>query len=506
MLPPQEVHEPRSDLFPKPRILIIEDNRDTGELLQQTLEDEGYEIFQAFDGGEGLKKAGSLNPDLILLDIMMPSMDGIEVCRQLRTQSPKRSIPILILTAKDALSEKLRAFKAGGDDYITKPFIISELLARIQAHLRVQTLKKDLELSEERYGRLLENSPDGILLLSPGLQLLYHNSKFTEILQGKSPEPLTGRILANLFPVSDLFREIDEVIGEAARQQQTVIRQVQLSASNHRTVYLEILGMPIRVSGAQVGMFQVIARDITQRRRMEEALIQAEKINSLGILTAGIAHEVNNPLTGISNAVQLLKTGKLAPERQSELCDLILNHIDRIVKIIKDLRIFSRPHENIPEVFSLQEAIQETLDLTKYQAHHKIEMIFESSPEPLTIFGDKNQFQQVMINLLVNAIQAIPDKGSIHISLRREGDEAHISLEDTGCGIPSDQLSQIFDPFFTTKRDWKGTGLGLAVSYRIIQLFKGTLAVQSTLSKGSRFDIALPLYPRQPRKKGLSSR
>lgn len=479
------------------RVLVVEDDRDANDLLQQTLEDEGYEVHQAFDGLEGLEAVASFQPDLMILDLMMPQMNGIELCRKLRAEQSTRSLPILLLTAKDSLTEKITGFEAGGDDYITKPFVIGELLARIKAHLRMRKLKNDLELSEARYRSLVEKSPDALLLLTTGLELLFHNSRFIELLKGRTTEVFTGRELTALYPVSDLFREIAAVARNACASASSADRMVQLPSSNQGILHLEMRCSPIMNAAGAIAMLQVVIRDVTQRRSMEEALIQAEKINSLGILTAGIAHEVNNPLTGISNAIQLLRNTDQNGRRHEELCDLILSNIARIAKIVKDLHIFAHGRDVTPEVFVLQDTIDETIKLVRYQdLDRRIEFAWEPAPEKLLIFGDPHQFQQVLVNLLLNATQAITGPGRIAITLERQGASAKLQVSDSGCGIPATQLGMVFDPFFTTKRDWKGTGLGLAVSYRIIQLFKGALTVQSTVGKGSTFVITVPLYQR----------
>ncbi|MFZ2956053.1 MAG: response regulator [Candidatus Ozemobacteraceae bacterium] len=487
---------PLPELKP-PVILIIEDDDDASTLLYQTLSDEGYHAERALDGEQGLEAIQRLLPDLVLCDVMMPLLDGYELCKRVRADERTRSLPILLLTAKDEFGDKLRGFQAGADDYITKPFMIGELLARIRAHLRIRELRHHLAVSEGRYRELIEHSPDGILLLSPAMELMFHNSRFAEILQGKIKEPIVGRPLKALYPISDLFREVARLFEEAKDPTSEKIREIRLDGSNQQTMYLEIMGMLIKSDADKVEMYQTIVRDVTQRRKMEEALLQAEKIHSLGILTAGIAHEVNNPLTGISNAVQIMKKSDMPHPRRVELCDLILTNINRIAKIIKELHIFSRPHGNTPEIFSLGDAVGETVSLARYQARDgRIEFLWNPPPEALYLFGDRNQFQQVMINLLVNSIQAIEKNGTIKVSLERKGDKASLVVADTGCGISPEQLGCIFDPFFTTKRDWKGTGLGLAVSFRIIQLFKGQLNVSSTLGKGTRFTILVPVYQR----------
>ncbi len=477
------------------QILVIEDDQDANNLLNDTLLEEGYEVRQAYDGLQGWEMIQSQLPDLVLLDVMMPNLDGFELCQRIRANPSTRAVPVLLLTAKSDFTDKMKGFQLGSDDYITKPFVINELLARIRAHLRIQHLQRELAISERRYRELIENSPDGILLLSPQGELLFYNARFGEVLKGRTQEPLTGRILHALYPISDLFREIGGLVKAIDERGGSVTRETTLSVTNGRNIYIELVGMPIRDHLGKVVMNQVVVRDITQRRRMEEALLQAEKINALGILTAGIAHEVNNPLTGISNAVQLIRTGGLEAAKVDEICGMVLNHTERIARIVRDLRIFSKPQGSNPEVFSLQEALQETVQLVRYQVDASLINLKVFLPEAIcSCFGDKHHLQQVFINLLLNAVQAIEERGRVTVRLTREGERAVVTVEDTGRGIPSSQLGRVFDPFFTTKQNWRGTGLGLAVSYRIVQIFKGTISVRSQEGRGTTFTLSLPLY------------
>jgi len=478
------------------RILVVEDDADSGNLLLEALSVEGYQVQLVADGSRTFDALAQFCPDLLLLDVMMPNLDGLEICRRVRGQESSRFLPILFLTAKDDLSDKIEGFQAGGDDYITKPFTISELLARIKSHLRIQHLKNELALSEERYRLLIESSPDGIILLSPHLELLFHNSRFFELLNGSVEKPLVGKTLHALTPLSNVFVEISGIVDSVKSTNALCQKEARISASNHRTIHLEIVGMPVKTEFAKVAMFQVVLRDITDRKRIEEALLQTEKINALGTLTSGIAHEINNPLTCVSNAIQILQRRTGNRERQEELFSHILEQIERIAGIVKDLRVFSQPHESVPILFSANEAVAEMAKLAKYQIlRQKVTLGVHTSEEGLFLFGDRYQFQQVILNLVVNAIQAIKDEGEVNVRVERKGNSALITVDDTGIGIPANQMGRIFDPFFTTKHDWKGTGLGLAVSYRIVQLFRGTLTVQSTVGSGSRFMVTVPLSP-----------
>ncbi|MDN5279351.1 MAG: hypothetical protein PWR01_3316 [Clostridiales bacterium] len=476
------------------KILIIEDEPDISDYLYDTLAMSGYEVRQAYDGLEGLEKINQEKPNLVLLDIMMPRLDGLEVCRRIRANDATRGIRIIFITAKGSLEEKLEGFQAGANDFIVKPFSSSELLARIEAHLRIDMLSRDLEFSERRYRQLIENSPDGILLFSPELKLLFVNSRFKSILPGKLENIEIGQSIQSLANTSLVFGEISALLEKVKATGLIVTRTISVSMQKGHTTFLEIRGIPSEVPGSNGMMFQIVMRDVTEKNNMEKVISRAEKINSLGILTAGIAHEINNPLAGISNAIHILKRDSIEKEKKDELLELILSNISRISRIIDDLRVFSRQERYEADAFELVSAIEETLKLLRYQRENdQIEIEFETNGLAPKIEGSKNQFMQLMINLLLNASQAISGTGTIRVEINETvNNSVMIKVSDTGCGIPDDQLDQIFDPFFTTKRDWRGTGLGLAVSYRIVQLLKGSITVVSTVDKGTTFTITLP--------------
>ena len=482
------------------RILIIEDEPDISDFLFETLSLAGYEVSQAYDGVEGLEKIAEFKPNMVLLDIMMPRMNGLEVCRHIKSTESTRATRVIFISAKGSLEEKLEGFQAGASDFIVKPFSSSELLARIEAHLRIDTLARDLELSETRYRQLIEHSPDGILLFSDDKKLLFANSRFKSMINIKSESLETGASIRELSEISPLFKEVGSLVRKVQETRLIVTRTVATNFQRHQPSILEIRGIPSELPGSRVSMVQVVLRDVTEKHNMEKLLARTEKINSLGILTAGIAHEINNPLTGISNAIQMLQKDSVNLQKRQEMLDLILANISRITRIIDDLRVFSRQERLDSDRFDLIPVIEETLKLLRYQhENNRVEMQLQHDGRRYQIEGSKSQFQQLMVNLLLNATQSIDGKdGLVKVEVAQASlpvPSAQIKIIDNGCGIPEEQLEQIFDPFFTTKRDWHGTGLGLAVSHRIIQLLKGTIAVASKTGQGTTFTLTLPLLP-----------
>ncbi|MBF0407680.1 MAG: response regulator [Candidatus Riflebacteria bacterium] len=488
------------------KILIVEDDRGTSFLLCETLSREGYSIEQAFDGKKALELVSLRKFDLILLDLVIPGIDGIEICRQIRSDKRFNSVPILILTAKNDPLEKMEGFAAGANDYILKPFMLDEVIARVKAQFRIIELRHNLVASESRYRQVVEHSPDGILILSNNekKEVLFANKRFSEIVENDACGNIAGISATEAAKRCDLFREILAGINDIENSSPPVTREAIVHSQPAPAIFLEVVVLPIINEDSCIETFQVIIRDITNRKRMEKAMTQAEKIHSLGILTAGIAHEINNPLTGISNAVQIMKKCELSKDRQTQMCEHVLSHIERIAKITREMSQFSKPYEAVSEKFSVSEVISNALMLVGFSpASNNIQ--FQWAPpttESPILFGNKNQFQQVIFNLLINAVQSIEKIGTVNISLSVEKSFIVISISDTGCGIPENQLKKIFDPFFTTKRDWKGTGLGLAVSCKIVQAFNGTIDVESVEKKGSKFTIKIPSESKEkPHKK-----
>ncbi|MDD3147334.1 MAG: response regulator [Candidatus Riflebacteria bacterium] len=483
------------------RVLIVEDEPDISDYLYETLSLSGYEVCQAYDGLEGLDKIREFKPNLLLLDIMMPKLNGIEVCRRIRANDDMRSLRVIIITAKGSLEEKLEGFEAGANDFIVKPFSSSELLARIEAHLRIDNLTRDLEISEKRYRQLIENSPDGILLFSDRSKLLFTNARVNSLVPLKDFALEPGISIKALCAISPVFNEIGKLVNRVYETRLNVARTLVTGFPRSFPAILEIRGIPTELPDSRVPMVQVVMRDVTEKHNMEKILARTEKINALGILTAGIAHEINNPLTGISNAIQILQKSGTDISKRTEIFDLVLSNISRITRIIDDLRVFSRQERFEGSQFDLVGIIEETIKLLRYQRENdQIETLFIHENPEFILRGSKNQFQQLLVNLLLNATRAIAGAGQITVelsSIDSPASAATIKISDTGCGIPEDQLEQIFDPFFTTKRDWHGTGLGLAVSYRIVQLFKGTIQVKSTVGQGTTFTITLPVSKAQ---------
>jgi len=245
------------------------------------------------------------------------------------------------------------------------------------------------------------------------------------------------------------------------------------------------------------GGFVVIIENITEKMKLEQHLLQASKLASLGKLTAGISHEIGNPLASISSLIQELKLLNIDSEEDIEFTDESLNtintHIDRIARIVRSLGDFARSSstEKIPSKIS--EIMDRTVNLVKYDKRFRhIQLTTEINDIPL-LHINPDKMQQVFLNIILNAFDAMPAGGTLIIIVRKKGSFVEISFRDTGTGIEEGTLNRIFDPFFTTKQIGKGTGLGLSICYGIIKEHNGTITAKSKKGEGTIFTIRLPL-------------
>jgi two-component system NtrC family sensor kinase len=239
----------------------------------------------------------------------------------------------------------------------------------------------------------------------------------------------------------------------------------------------------------------VVGRDMTAEREMRARLAETERLAAVGELVAGVAHEVNNPLSTISAFAQLLLRDGVLTSEQRESVEVIQSETVRASLVLRDLLTFARRSESEPRALQVNEVVERTLRLRSYEiSSNGIASTTDLAPDLPSVSGDARQIQQVLLNLVTNAIQAMVPLGSgtLHIMTRAEGGRVILEVSDTGPGIPAEVRAHVFEPFFTTKRD--GTGLGLSVSYGIVATHSGTITIARTSEQGTTFRVALPAY------------
>ncbi|HBD93816.1 MAG: hypothetical protein A2015_11365 [Spirochaetes bacterium GWF1_31_7] len=405
-------------------VLIVDDTLENIKVLGTILMEEGFIVSVAQSGKEAIEIINKKLPNIILLDISMKEMDGIETCNRIKNDPSKKSIPIIFLTAHTELEYKKKAFSAGGVDYITKPFQKEEVLARVKTHLEMEAYRNYLE-------------------------------------------------------------------------QEISIRTKELQIANKS---LEV--------------------EIIKTKQAEEVLLQSQKMETVGTLAGGLAHDLNNILSGITGAASIIKY-KIENHNPIEN-DKLLNYMEtishacsRASTLINQLLSLSRKQDIKYDIIDLNKIMKTIIEIIETSLDKTIEIIPLYYSAAAFIKGNSAQIEQVLLNLAINAAHAMtimrpPEEkkgGKLTISLKKiitdkyfcdkypsvkQGEYFVFSLKDTGVGIDKSIIQRIFNPFFTTKKEFIGTGLGLAISYNIIDKHSGIIDVYSEQKVGSEFSVYLP--------------
>ena len=356
-----------------------------------------------------------------------------------------------------------------------------------QLRLKADELDGMREFSEN----ILESLNDGIAVINPDRRVVRWNRRLEELF-GVRHEEAVGRRLGELFDRSFL-----DVLGSRSDSAEgTAFYRVPLTTRHDpaRRLLVNVATTPLRQSDGSIAGSILILEDISGRVQLEEQLQISEKMASIGLLAAGVAHEVNTPLTGISSFTQMLLQNAEPDDPRTKVLEKIERQTFRAAKIVNGLLNLARPAQVDSGPIDLHAVINDVLSLLEHQLKNgSIQVRKELGPPGLIVQGIEYKLQQVFLNLFLNARDAMPRGGwlTIATSVRHDG-AIVVEISDTGSGIPPDQLSRIYDPFFTTKDIGKGTGLGLSITYGIVQEHGGTITCDSSVGQGTRFQIALP--------------
>ncbi len=340
-----------------------------------------------------------------------------------------------------------------------------------------------LQKSRERYQNIIHNSIDTIAVVYDSRWVFINESGVKMFEAGSYTEMLGTSIHRYLH--SDEHSKVDEMIELVlSEKKEKKSKQTWYTASG-KELYSEQIFIPTTYFGEPA--IQVIIRDITERKQAEELMLKSEKLSIAGQLAAGIAHEIRNPLTAIKGFFQLIKT-----DQQQQYFDIVESELNRIEAILSELLVLSKPTEIRFKMTNIEVLIKDVMTLLETQAiMNNIQLKSSFMKTESTIMCDENQIKQVFINLIKNAIDAMPNGGVITISTEVLDKQISISVMDEGIGIPEHIVKRIGEPFYTTKE--KGTGLGLMVSFKIIENHQGNITISSEMNKGTTITVALPL-------------
>jgi len=420
-----------------------------------------------------------------------PGLDGMPNARHLFGMKVKGRLSSILAVADregfdTALSSEDEALLATLCAHAAAAVEAARTMLEVRQHsAQVETLKALQE-------RILESSGVGLLLID-GLGRIGAWNRRLEEIYGLSREATLGKLLRDVFPLHTIRRIDRELAAVGPDVEARIYRHALVNRAGERIV-VNLALSPLSTSGGEESRV-VTFDDITARVKLEEQVLQQERLASLGLLAAGVAHEVNTPLTGISGYAQLLLDDMAPDDPRRETLEKIETQTRRVSTIANSLLNLARPERTTFESLPLNDAVREVLRLFEPQIREKrIELHVALSDELPDVRGHRGKLQQVLLNLLSNAQDAVLGGGRISVRTVHAGGRVALEVTDDGIGIAESDLPRIFDPFFTTKGRGKGTGLGLSISYGIVREHDGTMQVESVPGEFTRFRVELPVH------------
>ncbi len=509
-----------------PRVLIVDNERQNRQLLVIMLAPEGFELVTAASGAEALAIVVEHPPDLILLDVMMPDLDGYAVTAALKGDPRTTNIPVIMVTALDDRDARMRGLSAGAEDFLSKPVDRAELCMRVRNLLRLKAYADyhdrygqmlegevgsrtaDLIESERLYRSTFDAAPVGIVHVHLDGRWLRVNQRLCELLgypRAQLESPDGQRLVGSEVVDGEVAAFAQMALGTLDRH---VLDEKRYRRRDGSLVCARVNMSVHRDARGQAQHFIVVIEDITDRRSLEAQVRQASKMDAIGRLASGVAHDFNNLLSVVLSYSELLaadlKDGDPMRDDLIQIQDAGL----RGVELTRQLLAFSRQQVLQPKVVDLTEIVGCMQKMLGRVLGEDVELT-ASAPGALgKILVDPGQMEQVIMNLAVNARDAMPQGGALAIDTAeveldesyaadhpgaRPGPHVMLAVRDTGCGMDAATLARVFEPFFTTKQVGKGTGLGLATVFGIVRQSGGTITVRSEPGRGTTFKLYFPI-------------
>ena len=479
------------------KILLVEDHADSRRNLQRLIERRGHEVVAVGSAEEAEPVLAAERFPFLILDWMLPGKSGVELCRELRAQPNGDEMFILLVTARADTEDLQQALEAGANDYLTKPLDLGLLNVRLSvAERQIRDLSERnqaraaLQESAQTMKNILENTTDGFFAVDSDWKFTYLNPE-AEVLLDRGREDLIGATIWEKFP--DLNGSVFETNYRKVMSDNIAVEFEASDVDGKR--WFEVHAYP---SGGGVSVF---FRDITERKRTEEERLTTSKLESLGTLAGGIAHDLNNILTVISGNIGLAQI-----EAPSD-CGSLLSFLSRAgqaaqhaAHLSSQLLTFSKGGAPLKKVASVGQLLEQSAEFSLYGSSLRADLDIAQNLWKAEI--DAGQIEQVINALIINARDAMPHGGTVRVAAKNvEIDERNatllpagrylkVSITDRGEGVPEDLTTKIFDPYFTTKP--AASGLGLAISYSIVKKHGGLLHLESSSPDGSTFAFYLP--------------
>ena len=524
------VDDDREQISEQARVLLADDNADMREYVARLLRAQGWAVHTVSDGRAALDAAIATKPDLVLSDVMMPSLDGFGLLRELRAREDTKSIPILLLSARAGVEARVDGAHAGADDYIVKPFVAQELVARVGSQLALARERARAVAAFERaldeLQRIFQQSPSIIAVLrGADHRFALANDSYLQLV-GRAAEDILGKPLLEALPElrgQGFDGLLDGVLASGVpyvgREVAVTLRRAPNDSSEE--VIVNFVYVPIvEPDGSRSGVI-VHANDVTAqvrarreielaREQADAARVEAEKANrAKSDFLAAMSHELRTPLNAIAGYVDLLRMGihGTVTEAQQAALERIERSERHLLSLINDILNFAKVEAGRVEYdladVPLSDVVADIAPFVQVQLANK-QLTYDANVDTdVVVRADREKVRQILLNLLSNAIKFTNSGGRIAVEVvaRATGDQpkdvAFLRVTDSGIGIPAEKETTIFDPFVQVHRNltrsMEGTGLGLAISRDLARGMGGDLRVRSVEGKGSSFTLTLPL-------------
>jgi PAS domain S-box-containing protein len=501
----------RETTRPQKIVWVIDDDETTLLLAQTVLTDSGFQARTFTNGSEALAAMETGVPDIIVADVIMPGMDGFEFCVRLRSLPGGVLVPVLVTTSLDDTVSIEKAYRAGATDFAVKPLNWALEIHRLDYLMRsagfardVQQKERETRLAKEEWERTFNSISDSVTVLDRDLRILRVNQATARFFN-TTPETLLGRPCYELF-CSDGQKCPGCPVGRVLETELPSSVEIDCTPSGNP---FEITVSPITGPQGRVTHLVHVARDLSEKRKLESELRHAQKLEAVGTLAGGIAHDFNNLLTMILCCAEMAITEAAELGRTDENLDTILDAVKRGTALTKQLLLFSRkqPDLSSKRAVDLNEVLRSVGRILEKGLKKSVSQQYRLASDLRHICADRGQIEQVAMNLAVNAAHAMPNGGTLIFETRdvrldagfcarhaniEPGDYVLLTVSDTGHGMSKDVQARIYEPFFTTKQVGEGTGLGLSVVFGILREHKGLITCQSDVGAGTTFQIYLP--------------
>lgn len=482
------------------KILIADDAEILNNMLKDTFEENGFEVVQAFDGIECKSVFLQHHPDVAFVDVQMPKIGGIEVLRFIKEKAPRTIVVMMTGVGSEEIAVK--AMKLGADDYLNKPFLMADVVALATQLIESRhageenvKLRNKIRRSERHLAHLTTIINEALITTDSAGRIQFVN-RAASTLWGYSAESLKDKDIHFLIRGEGNTLLSRDLVRDTIRDGK-IEGEFHFRRKDKGTFPGYLSTSVIRENGRVTGIVIVVA-DMTRLYEVERRLKQTEKLASLGKVVEGIAHEVRNCLTSLGGFAHRLKRITSDDLAGTQYTNVILADVSRLEKMVKDIedyvrfsKFYSYHFENIELVPILERARDKAVQKLSLNSTQAVSFILMADDHLPLIYADSKALEEVFLNLILNAYEAMPRGGRLKVTLKKLPSAVSVSIADTGVGIRSEELSEVFNPFVSSKTT--GAGMGLCKVYLLVEEHRGMVNLTSVPNKGTTFEVLLPV-------------